>query len=74
VRPAPRRIAAAALLPPLGVYLDCGPGRPFGLACGLTLLGFIPGAGYALWLLFHPQAGAARQGHDPVSSSHARGA
>ncbi|MHA6718159.1 YqaE/Pmp3 family membrane protein [Sphingomonas sp. RS6] len=74
MKPAPGRIAAAALLPPLGVHLDRGPGRAFGIACGLTLLGYLPGAGYALWLLFHPDAGPARQGHDPVSSSDARGA
>ncbi|WP_294331328.1 YqaE/Pmp3 family membrane protein [uncultured Sphingomonas sp.] len=50
--PRPARIAAAALLPPLGVYLEEGAVRPFQLACGLTLLGFLPGAGYALWRLF----------------------
>nr|WP_139810072.1 YqaE/Pmp3 family membrane protein [Sphingomonas azotifigens] len=48
----PGRLAAAALLPPLGVYLAEGPGRTFQIACGLTLLGFVPGAGYALWRLF----------------------
>ncbi|UYY76715.1 YqaE/Pmp3 family membrane protein [Sphingomonas sp. R1] len=47
----PARLAAAALLPPLGVYLEEGAGRPFQLACGLTVLGFLPGAGYALWRL-----------------------
>ena len=45
----PGRIAAAALLPPLGVYLHRGPGRDFLIACGLTVLGFIPGAVFALW-------------------------
>jgi len=40
------------LSPPLGVYLLEGAGRPFQVACGLTLLGFLPGAGYALWRLF----------------------
>jgi len=47
----PGRIAAAALLPPLGVYLARGPGREFLIACGLTLLGFLPGAGYSLWVV-----------------------
>lgn len=50
--PRPARVAAAVLLPPLGVYLEEGAGRPFQLACGLTLLGFLPGAGYALWCMF----------------------
>jgi len=45
------RVVAAALLPPLGVYLEEGAGRPFQIACGLTLLGFLPGASYALWRL-----------------------
>lgn len=43
------RIVAALLLPPLGVYLARGPGRDFLIACGLTLLGFLPGAAFALW-------------------------
>ena len=42
------RVAAAALLPPLGVYLDRGPARDFWLATGLTVLGFLPGMAYAL--------------------------
>lgn len=45
------RVAASALLPPLGVYLDRGPQRDFWLATGLTVLGFLPGAGYALYSL-----------------------
>jgi uncharacterized membrane protein YqaE (UPF0057 family) len=45
------RIAAAALLPPLGVYLARGSGQEFAIACGLTLLGFVPGAAYALWIV-----------------------
>jgi uncharacterized membrane protein YqaE (UPF0057 family) len=43
------RIAAAILLPPLGVYLAHGPGRDFLIACGLTVLGFLPGVIFALW-------------------------
>ncbi|TGX52681.1 YqaE/Pmp3 family membrane protein [Sphingomonas gei] len=43
------RIVAAVLLPPLGVYLARGPGRDFGIACGLTVLGFLPGVVFALW-------------------------
>jgi uncharacterized membrane protein YqaE (UPF0057 family) len=45
----PGRIAAAVFLPPLGVYLARGPGRDFAIACGLTVLGFLPGVAYALW-------------------------
>lgn len=46
-RPGP--IVAAVLLPPLGVYLARGPGRDFWIATGLTVLGFLPGIGFALW-------------------------
>lgn len=45
------RIAAAALLPPLGVYLARGAGSEFLIACGLTILGFVPGMAYAIWLV-----------------------
>lgn len=45
----PGTIAAAALLPPLGVFFRRGAGRDFLIACGLTVLGFVPGAAFALW-------------------------
>ncbi len=41
-------VAAAALLPPLGVYRISGGGRDFAIACVLTVLGFLPGAAFAL--------------------------
>lgn len=49
----PQRIAAAALLPPPppGVYLARGGGGEFLIACGLTLLGVVPGMVYALWIV-----------------------
>ena len=43
------RIVAAVLLPPLGVYLARGIGPEFWIATGLTIIGFVPGAAYALW-------------------------
>jgi len=45
----PGQIVAAILLPPLGTYLARGAGRDFAIACGLTLLGWLPGAAFALW-------------------------
>jgi len=45
----PGHIAAAALLPPLGVYLKRGGGRDFWIVGGLTLLAFVPGMAFALW-------------------------
>ena len=49
------RIAAAVLLPPLGVYLARGPGREFLIACGLTVLGFVPGGVFALWTVLRDE-------------------
>ncbi len=43
------RIAAAVLLPPLGVYLKRGHDRQFWIATGLTTLAFLPGVAFALW-------------------------
>ncbi|MCW3846287.1 YqaE/Pmp3 family membrane protein [Sphingomonas sp. LB-2] len=53
----PGQIAAAILLPPLGVYLARGGSRAFAIACGLTLLGFVPGMAYALWVVLRGAAG-----------------
>ena len=50
-RRAPGRVAASALLPPLGVHLDGRRRRDFWLATGLTALGFLPGAVFALYSL-----------------------
>jgi uncharacterized membrane protein YqaE (UPF0057 family) len=46
-RPGP--LVAAVFLPPLGTYLARGAGRDFWIACGLTVLGFLPGVAFALW-------------------------
>ncbi|RYE00815.1 MAG: YqaE/Pmp3 family membrane protein [Sphingomonadales bacterium] len=55
----PGHIVAAALLPPLGVYLHRGPGRDFLIACGLTVLAFAPGAAFALWTVLRSDAAGA---------------
>lgn len=55
----PATIAAAALLPPLGVYRRSGAGRDFGVACVLTMLGFLPGAAFALHRVLLGQEPAA---------------
>ena len=49
MRGSPGQVVAAILLPPLGVYLARGGSREFAIACGLTVLGFLPGIAYALW-------------------------
>jgi uncharacterized membrane protein YqaE (UPF0057 family) len=45
----PVAVAAAILLPPLGVYLRRGLGRDLWIATALTLVAFIPGVAFALW-------------------------
>ncbi len=40
----------AFLLPPLSVYRRAGLRPPFWLACALTLLFYLPGVAFALWL------------------------
>ncbi|MCD2325206.1 YqaE/Pmp3 family membrane protein [Sphingomonas sp. IC-56] len=49
-------MAAAVLLPPLGVYLARGAGRDFAIACGLTVLGYLPGMAFALWSVLRGEA------------------
>ncbi len=44
----PGALVAALLLPPLGVRLAGGSARAFWAACGLTLLGFVPGMVFAV--------------------------
>ncbi len=48
-------IAAAALLPPLGVVLDQGITPNFWIALILTCLGFFPGATFALVTVLRPR-------------------
>jgi len=45
------RIIFAILLPPLGVFLTVGFGKPFWINVLLTLLGFIPGIVHAIWVI-----------------------
>ena len=45
------QIIAAILLPPLGVYLARGIGNEFWISLLLTILAFLPGMIYALWVV-----------------------
>jgi uncharacterized membrane protein YqaE (UPF0057 family) len=53
------QVAAAVLLPPLGVYLRQGGGRAFWTAAGLTLLAWVPGVAFALWTVLRGDGAAA---------------
>lgn len=50
-------LIAAVLLPPLGAYLSRGLRSEFWIATGLTVLGFVPGVIYALYLAISDRAG-----------------
>lgn len=45
------RILAAILLPPLGVFLAAGLGRDFWISVVLTVLFFVPGVLFALFIV-----------------------
>jgi uncharacterized membrane protein YqaE (UPF0057 family) len=53
-RPGILTFVAAILLPPLGVYLDRGLAPAFWIAVALTLIGYVPGAIFALIVLIAP--------------------
>ena len=52
-------IVAAVLLPPLGVFLAAGAGRDFAITCALTLLAFLPGVIFALFVILGSRADPA---------------
>ena len=45
------QVVAAVLLPPLGVFLKRGISGAFWLSILLTLIAFVPGMIYALWVV-----------------------
>lgn len=45
------RIIAAIVVPPLGVFLARGIGGAFWVSCLLTLLAWVPGVIYALYVV-----------------------
>jgi uncharacterized membrane protein YqaE (UPF0057 family) len=47
-------VILAILLPPLGVFLRFGLGQWFWITVALTILGWLPGAVFALAILLRP--------------------
>ena len=47
-------VVLALLLPPLAVFLRYGLGQWFWIAVALTVVGWLPGAIFALVILFRP--------------------
>ncbi len=48
------RIIASVIIPPVGVFLKRGFGWSFLLSILLTILGYVPGLIYALWVVTRP--------------------
>jgi uncharacterized membrane protein YqaE (UPF0057 family) len=55
VAPGPGAIVAAVLLPPLGIFLARGLAPEFWIGVVLTLLGWLPGVIFALFVLLRPK-------------------
>lgn len=49
------QVVAAVLLPPLGVFLKRGIGGSFWISAILTLIAFVPGMIYALWIVLRTE-------------------
>lgn len=45
------RLIASILIPPLGVFLKRGLGWSFAISIVLTLLAYVPGLLYAIWVV-----------------------
>ena len=50
----PVRLILAVLLPPLAVFLAEGASQRFWIDCVLTLLGWLPGVLFAVYVLMKP--------------------
>lgn len=45
------RIIASVIIPPVGVFLKRGLGLSFLISIVLTILGYVPGLIYAIWVV-----------------------
>jgi uncharacterized membrane protein YqaE (UPF0057 family) len=57
------QIVAAILLPPLGIFLSRGLGRDFWIGIVLTLIAFLPGVVFALYVVLHDRRAIAAPAH-----------
>lgn len=48
------QVVASVIIPPVGVFLKRGLGWSFFLSIVLTILGYVPGLIYALWVVTRP--------------------
>ncbi len=48
------QIVASVIIPPVGVFLKRGIGLSFFLSILLTILGYVPGLIYAIWVVTRP--------------------
>jgi len=54
------RVLLVFLLPPAAVYLQFGIDKHFWISCVLTLLGFVPGILYGIYIMASREPGLAR--------------
>lgn len=54
------RLLLVFLLPPAAVYLQFGVDRHFWISCLLTILGFVPGVLYSLYIMISRRPGLSR--------------
>lgn len=48
------QIIASVIIPPVGVFLKRGLGLSFLISIVLTILGYVPGLIYAIWVVTRP--------------------
>lgn len=48
------QVVASVIIPPVGVFLKRGLGLSFFLSIVLTILGYVPGLIYAIWVVTRP--------------------
>lgn len=58
----------ALFLPPVAVFIEVGCGVEFWLDCLLTLLGWIPGVIYALFVIFRDEAAGNSAASPPAAA------
>lgn len=46
------RTILSIILPPVGVFLQVGPGKHFWINIVLTILGYLPGVLHAIWVIW----------------------
>lgn len=54
------RLLLVFVFPPAAIYLQFGADRHFWIGCGFTLLGFVPGVLYGIYIMASRRPGLSR--------------